>query len=507
MTTSKSTLPPELWAMVIHQLSKDDQRNLLFVSTFFHDLALSDVFSHVTIRFGLWRPDASDYNVVTDDADTPPPPMTEDQRAETALVNLHACEILHHIARTPRFARVIKKLSIRAYVAHSGDGVFELFALKEAVLAMTHITSFRWDGRNPLPNFAVLDALAQSSGHVVRELILPSSDETRTFLAKFQRLQTLVLHRPYDPDYMLLLPDDSDVSISDGIEANQNTLARLTLYGDALWRCPVRSLLDLQELEIILPPSLAGLELVLHHCTTLRYVTFDLHVCTNARLLELLKTHPDSLPQLTAFKLFFEQLHPLTHAEVTLLAEFLKGKKTLRMLDLADTDADMEEGTEVPILKILPELPALEVLGLNIQCFEFSHGEFQVLRTHLPPRLSALFLNLTVDGTVSRQDWIDLLSNLTSLRYLHIIDMLDNMDLKQQLLEDHPDSLELVGYDMHLRWLEHDPEQDAPRYSPRWSTEKVRFCTAEDFGCKDWEWLFRYHAPRGLWDRHNLTTQ
>ena len=38
---------------------------------------------------------------------------------------------------------------------------------------MTGITSFRWEGRRPILQSFILDALAQSSGHVLRELILP----------------------------------------------------------------------------------------------------------------------------------------------------------------------------------------------------------------------------------------------------------------------------------------------------------------------------------------------
>ncbi len=45
--------------------------------------------------------------------------------------------------------------------------------LKQAIQAMPNITSFRWEGRCPLPGAAVLAALANSSGHVLRELYLP----------------------------------------------------------------------------------------------------------------------------------------------------------------------------------------------------------------------------------------------------------------------------------------------------------------------------------------------
>ena len=333
-----------------------------------------------------------------------------------------------------------------------------------------------------------------------------------------------MLHRLYNPEEMFDLPEDSEVSVADGLETNRDTLTRLTLYGNAVWKCPVRSLLGLHELEIILPQSLDGLELVLHHCTALRRVTFDLFMCENWRFMELLRAHPDALPQLTAFKLFFNHTELLTHAQTTLLASFLRNKKDLRMLDLADNDISIDEGAEIPLGEILPELLALEVLGFNAQ-HAFLTDDIDIvafLGTHLPPKLSALFLNLALDddevsplGLITvvchilrarrPQSFADAddvhtqFSNLTSLRYLHIVDQLESVDLKQQLLEDHPDTLQLVGYNTYLRWIEHDPESNLPKYSPPWPEPKVRFHTAEDFGCKDWEWLFRYHAPGAIW--------
>ncbi|RPD72721.1 hypothetical protein L226DRAFT_572842 [Lentinus tigrinus ALCF2SS1-7] len=202
--------------------------------------------------------------------------MMGDDESELERVNVKACEILHHIARTPSFARVIKKFSVRAYFKmHAGE-----VALKEALLVMTGVTSFRYEGRCPLPNAAVLDALAQSSGDVLRDLCLPSSDVTRTGL----------------------------------------------------------------ELEIILPPSRDDLELIFHHCTALRYVTRGLFMRENSRFMELLKAHPEALQRLVAFKLFFGHTDLLTREQTAVLAKFLRGRKTLRMLDLADNDINMEEG-------------------------------------------------------------------------------------------------------------------------------------------------------------------
>ncbi|RPD53272.1 hypothetical protein L226DRAFT_587224 [Lentinus tigrinus ALCF2SS1-7] len=265
-----------------------------------------------------------------------------------------ACKILHHIAHTPSFARLVKKLSVHAYLVHAGEGIFELFALKEALL-----------DRCPLPNAAVLDALAQSSGNILREIFLPSSDVIRMGLVKFKRLQTLILHHPYNPDHIFDLPEDSE--------------ARGLLFGHT------------------------GL---------------------------------------------------LTLEQTAVLANFLRGKKTLRMLDLADNDISMEEGAEILLGEILRELPPLEVLGFNAH-HAFLPDDVDIvafLGDHLPPHLSALFLNFTLDDEdMSSLGFIDIFRQLTSLRYLHIIDILGTVDLKQQLLEDHPDILQLVGYNSFLR--------------------------------------------------------
>ena len=83
------------------------------------------------------------------------------------------------------------------------------------------------------------------------------------------------------------------------------------------------------------------------------------------------------------------------------------------------------------------------------------------------------------------------------MRYFHIFDTFRRFDLKQQLLEDPPASLQLVGYGPLLRWLvrDHDDSGGArPEYSPSWSTQKVQFRTADDFGCAEWEWLLRWHG-------------
>ncbi len=106
-------LPPEIWRLVVKNLSREDARSLLSVCTLFHELAVPSVFSHVTVRFGLWPP--HDWSGDEND-DT-------QQSKELRRSELSTCELLFHILRTPSFARVVKKLSVRAY---GEEDVFEL---------------------------------------------------------------------------------------------------------------------------------------------------------------------------------------------------------------------------------------------------------------------------------------------------------------------------------------------------------------------------------------------
>ena len=158
----------------------------------------------------------------------------------------------------------------------------------------------------------------------------------------------------------------------------------------------------------MLPESLSGFELILRHCTSLHYLTLDLTLCENEQFMKLLQAHPDAVPQLTAFKIFFSYNQTLTHGQITDLANFLKEKKKLRMLDLADDDVDMEEGSELPLSEMLRDLPALEVLGYNAQRYDFLTEDIAYLGTLFPPNLSALLLNLTVDGDMSPLGWVNM---------------------------------------------------------------------------------------------------
>ena len=80
--------------------------------------------------------------------------------------------------------------------------------------------------------------------------------------------------------------------------------------------------------------------------------------------------------------------------------------------------------------------------------------------------------------------------------------------LRQLPIEELPDSLELYGYGLYVHPVVRAPSGDVgadgnnntarAEFGPCWPLDKVVFRTKEDFGCEDWEWLFRWHDYAGL---------
>ncbi len=182
------SLPPELWGMVVHDLSNEAMRSFSSVSRLFHDLILPVRHS------SFWPLGADDKNA---DGDRSPGILVMNKEVPELENNpRNTCEVLLQIIRTPSFARLVKTLSVRAYSMVQGPGkdMVELckcnlcptiisehgsyaftatVLLKEAISAMTNITSFRWEGRRPLPAAFVLEALFQSSSQALRDISLP----------------------------------------------------------------------------------------------------------------------------------------------------------------------------------------------------------------------------------------------------------------------------------------------------------------------------------------------
>lgn len=100
-----STLPPEVWSQVLGCLSRPQLPNMLSVCSMFHDIIIRTIFS--AIKIYLIGGDLGPIMLNTGHIDW----VEETARK---LVS-KSWEILNHICQEPRFAKVVKSLTIVAY--------------------------------------------------------------------------------------------------------------------------------------------------------------------------------------------------------------------------------------------------------------------------------------------------------------------------------------------------------------------------------------------------------
>ncbi|KAI9060346.1 hypothetical protein FKP32DRAFT_1595425 [Trametes sanguinea] len=475
-------LPLELWRLIIEFAPAADQRACLFVSKSFHDIALYNLFSRVTIWFGLWKVQWPDF---------PDEGSEEEERLWTQR-NIASWEILRRIARDAAFAKIVKDLSVRAYA--QGDRIFEMRCLLDALECLPNLHTFRWYGQGPAMEPMVLDALSRSCSSTLTELSMPITEGCGPLLPRFSQLRFLCLGGESPQAVAIILDEEEDESLL-CFENVSPALRRLWVQGTAIWFAPIRMLSGLQELCLLMPASLDGLILAFHHCTELR--SFGLLALHRSRAYELksaLEAMPNALPHLRSFKLIMYSPSD-SPALTSALHAFLRGKKELRRLDI-QTRCVSEVDQEAPFYDILPTFPKLEVVGMKIKGMTSPQEDLKRLDARLPLGLTALLIEHS-DVSLeegSLQGLINVLRKRKGLRYLHILDCMYHLDLKQQLLDDHLPSLELVGYGPNMHWIDRGPETGLPSYTRIWGYAKVEFRNVHDFGCEDWEWLLRSHC-------------
>ncbi|KAI0742235.1 hypothetical protein C8Q80DRAFT_1122588 [Daedaleopsis nitida] len=291
---------------------------------------------------------------------------------------------------------------------------------------MDNIRSFHWYCSYLFPKPYVLDALAKSSGPLLTEISLPYMAALKVSLSGFPNLRVLRLvhdNRTEPEDY------GSPRDLTSDIEANSIALTHLSVYpGSAIWKFPMRSFLELQELEIIEPDDLGGLVLVFHHCSALRSLALcALTFPIAEQLVPLLTTSPATLPDLTALKIMIDPTVYSPPQVTVAVSTFLANKRRLRMLDTILNEEP--DSLELHIWESLPELPALEVLGFDLHSRHWSTDETQRLDQSIPLSLSALLVDIQIHQPLGTQtepyspEWISLIRKRTSLGYLHVLDV------------------------------------------------------------------------------------
>ncbi|KAI0692126.1 hypothetical protein C8T65DRAFT_670052 [Cerioporus squamosus] len=499
-------LPVELWRVIVSFLPKADQRTCLLVCGALHDIALPHVFRKVDLFLGSWYeardplqldPHALDRIYVQ-------PCSTDDsQRRQRASV-----EVLSRITGDRHFAGQVKAVNVGAFGFDPSDevqcsrGISELLA--NALGCLTSLESFAYFGDRPVFSVELLNALAAGSAKTLRHLRVPAGwniDLGR--LKATVPLESLIVGRIRDAD-LQPYPPPPDSHLAKSTEtiralagASTGTLRRMRVP-DLTWFDHI-ALGDpnLSELELTyLHDREVDIGIVLTHFPRLRSLVL---VSVTHQHVAAFAAHPTALPLLDSFDVSARYYVAVSH-----FAEFILAKRDrLRRLNVMCCDASLE------LLDLLPRLPRLEVLGLDLWCFEWTAAQHERLDGSLPSGLTALLLWVGVEEcAVSKVEWARLLQKRAALRYFHVLpETSRDADVSAELLEHRPPSLELVGLGSKLRWVvrsETESESgcksagdrddaDVCAYSAPWSLAKVWFRTVEDFGDRDWEWLLRGH--------------
>ena len=110
---TRTIFPPEIWSHVLNNVPKSHQPQLLHVSSLFHDIVIKSLFASVKIYFiggsrgmGMLHTRLPDWMV------------------DVALgLMCKSWELLNHIVQEPRFANVVKSITVIAF--SNGLSIFE----------------------------------------------------------------------------------------------------------------------------------------------------------------------------------------------------------------------------------------------------------------------------------------------------------------------------------------------------------------------------------------------
>lgn len=108
--TSSPALPHELWRQIISDVSLAEQRTCLAVSRLLRELALPFVFSHITVRLGIWR-----------DMADPLDGWTDAGKMEAKNATRRSLELLQHVVECAEFARLVRKVTVCAFTPEGDE--------------------------------------------------------------------------------------------------------------------------------------------------------------------------------------------------------------------------------------------------------------------------------------------------------------------------------------------------------------------------------------------------
>lgn len=181
--THRRSLPPEIWSQIIGEVPKPHLPKLLGLCSLFHDVVIRFLFSAIKIYF-------IEGDLACEMLNTVHPEWIEEI---TAKLVSKSWEILNHICQEPRFAKIVKSVTVIAFA--DGQSMFEkcrytfphpsqysfsyLFcpvSLSNALLFLPNLQTFRWIGYGPHFDETVAECIPPNlKTFVVQSCVISSS--------------------------------------------------------------------------------------------------------------------------------------------------------------------------------------------------------------------------------------------------------------------------------------------------------------------------------------------
>ncbi|KAH9925734.1 uncharacterized protein B0H18DRAFT_1007946 [Fomitopsis serialis] len=492
-TERRVSLPPEILAQIIDLTPREVRPVCLLLSRMLHDLVVPLVFSSVTVEFGAWE---YSYHDEADDDDEDEdddvhfnssgiPGLAKEGRSSRSI------DILKHIMEDSNFARVVKKLEVRAYEPRENlrGSAFDLRCLMLATYHLCNLHSLVWYGECPTPSLEILESLGRTCP-LLHEVALPCLALKGLPLRGLRALRSII----DSGTHLIKTPvDDLDVAEDSSIYLHGESLRKASLPATWITRIPPRLLPNLTHVELLyldlesverLGPFLKGL-------AQLQSLTISLDEVIADAVLTVLASSRDRNPRLTELCLQ-DMLVSWADGgysyslERRLLSKILLGRHALRRFRL--NMYACPEARLIPYLAILATLKNLEVLELALIAPRgvLTCDFMSTLACHLPNGLTGLVVNVCAD--VFEPDALDLIwSKLPRLGYLHLRTPADLPSIRDLIARAR--NLKVLGHNGRLYGVDYragSPELTA------WPRSMILFRRAELYGFPEWEWLTRH---------------
>ncbi|KAF9446523.1 hypothetical protein P691DRAFT_673428 [Macrolepiota fuliginosa MF-IS2] len=474
--------PPEVWSQAVSWLPLSHQKPLLEVSRFFHDITLPFVFSSVKLYIlgGSGALDMLDTNNRAFSWDT-----------EQKLVH-RTWEILHRILDDVRFARMVRDVTLVAFV--DSPAIFEILTLSKALGTLKNLHTLRCYGSSNSAITEIIQAIPPTVQHLLYS--------THVSIDVLDRLPNLEF---FEYRNIIYFPEDGANDDISSPMPPRNTLTGLkftpsihhrlhALSIDVYWvdRIPVWVYNQLTALELSSGDSEypISLDFICHHCPVLEDLSIvgavDVGVCSNL-------PQQTTFPKLQSFRiscLCSPTDEPFSEEFTVEVSRFIQSHKNLRRLYIRFPSAKWF--TIEALLADIRELPCLEVLGLHTGWGPLNEDDLKMVMVSLPLGLKALQLAMDWDASTGAHVPVLMtkLSCMENLEFLHIYGTYLRLPLSVEEVAMELKNITTVALTRAVWNIDRTgPDIEMVKW-PRW---KIKFFAESDFLDPDYAWLFKYH--------------